>query len=86
MDRGHSDRETERKVALKGTSRQISEAKKMIEEKVKDSEFMMNSVSNSRQPRIKTKQPLFLSCDDNDEGATVSDKGLILTKFNLFNY
>jgi len=54
----------ERKVMLKGTSQQISAAKKMIDEKVKDGESMRNSVINSRQPRVKTTQPLFLSYQD----------------------
>ena len=63
----------ERKVMLKGTSQQISQAKKMIEEKVSDGEWMRNSVTNSRQPRVKTTQPLFLNYqDDSNEEANIN--------------
>jgi len=74
VDRGEAASSVERKIVMRGTSQQITAAKKMIEEKVEDAEYR-NSITNSRQPRTKTKQPLFLSCqDDDNEQANISDK------------
>jgi len=67
---------TERKIVLKGTSEQISSAKKMIEETVKDVLSMRNNLVSNRQPRVKTNQPLFLSYqDDVNEEASLSYRG-----------
>ena len=67
---------TERKIVLKGTSEQISSAKKMIEENVKDVLSMRNNLVTNRQPRVKTTQPLFLSYqDDVSEEASLSYRG-----------
>ena len=58
-DDNHS---VERRITIKGTSKQISEAKGMIEEKVREQENMRSSLLSSRQPRVKqSPQPLFLS-------------------------
>ena len=52
----------ERRITIKGTSKQISGAKEMIEEKVGEEESMRTSLLSSRQPRVKqSPQPLFLS-------------------------
>ena len=52
----------ERRITIKGTSKQISEAKEMIEEKVREEESMRTSLLSSRQPRVRhSPQPLFLS-------------------------
>ena len=78
----------ERKVMLKGTSQQISAAKKMIDEKVKDGESMRNSVINSRQPRVKTTPPLFLSYqDDTTEEANFNiGKAQILSMCQMYKF
>ena len=66
----------ERKITLKGTSQQLSAAKKMIEEKVEDAESVRERMVSSRQPRVRTQQPLFLSYqDDATEEASVGDSG-----------
>ena len=52
----------ERSITIKGTSKQISEAKEMIEEKVREEESMRTNILSSRQPRVRhSPQPLFLN-------------------------
>ena len=66
----------ERKITLKGTSQQLSAAKKLIEEKVEDAEAVRERMVSSRQPRGRTQQPLFLSYqDDAAEESSVGDIG-----------
>ena len=66
----------ERKITLKGTSQQLSAAKKLIEEKVEDAEAVRERMVSSRQPRVRTQQPLFLSYqDDAAEESSVGDIG-----------
>ena len=58
----------ERKITIKGTSKQISEAKAMIEEKVQEEENMRTSIQASRQPRVRqSPQPLFLNYSGEDD-------------------
>ena len=57
----------ERRIIIKGTSKQISEAKAKIEEKVQEEESMRTNLS-SRQPRVRqSPQPLFLNYTGEDE-------------------
>ena len=57
----------ERKITIRGTSKQISEAKAIIEEKVQEEENMRTNLS-SRQPRIRqSPQPLFLNYTGEDD-------------------
>lgn len=64
VERGDHSSTIERKVTLKGTSQQLSAAKKLIEEKVEDAESMRERTVSSRQPRVRNQQPLFLSYQD----------------------
>ena len=71
MERGDSlggINSMERKITIKGTSKQISEAKAMIEEKVQEEESMRTSIQASRQPRVRqSPQPLFLNYSGDDD-------------------
>ena len=63
----------ERRITIKGTSKQISGAKEMIEEKVGEEESMRTSLLSSRQPRVKqSPQPLFLSYSGEDSEQPLS--------------
>ena len=77
VERGDQGGAVERKITLKGTSQQLSAAKKMIEEKVEDAEWMKEKMRSSRQPRVKTQQqPLFLSYQEEArEDANLGDVG-----------
>lgn len=76
VERGEHSSVIERKITLKGTSQQLSAAKKLIEEKVEDAECLRERMVSSRQPRVRTQQPLFLSYqDDATEEANVGDIG-----------
>ena len=76
VERGDHGGATERKITLKGTSQQLSAAKKMIEEKVEDAESMRERMASSRQPRVRTQQPLFLNYqEDATEEASLGDIG-----------
>ena len=55
-----------KRVTLKGTSDQIQAARKLIEEKVSedaDLEKKIQMTSETRLPRLKHKQPLFLTSE-----------------------
>ena len=71
VDRDHGSM-MERKVVIKGTSKQISVAKEMILEKVREEEEM-RSVYKDRQPRtgVKSTGPLFLSYQETDPDQSV---------------
>ena len=74
VERDTNDTNIERKITLKGTSQQLSAAKKLIEEKVEDSESLRERMISSRKPRVR--QPLFLSYqDDAGEEPNVGDIG-----------
>jgi len=67
-----SDNAMERKVVIKGTSKQISVAKDLVMEKVKDEEMMRNNIMSNRQPRMRNNQPLFLNYDQEEAGESLS--------------
>ena len=61
----------ERKIVMRGTSKQLSVAKELIQEKVAEEEQMRGGGVTSRQPRLgRHNQPLFLSYQE--EGAVES--------------
>ena len=56
----------ERKIVMRGTSKQLSVAKELIQEKVAEEEQMRGGVT-SRQPRLgRHNQPLFLSYQEEE--------------------
>eukprot|EP00092_Neocalanus_flemingeri_P011602 GFUD01012503.1.p1 GENE.GFUD01012503.1~~GFUD01012503.1.p1 ORF type:complete len:462 (+),score=178.84 GFUD01012503.1:110-1495(+) len=74
IERGALGEGVDKKIVLKGSSEQISMAKQLIEDKVKEEEMMRSSVGG-RQPRIKHKQPLFLNYEQEDQGEETSLQG-----------
>jgi len=74
IDRGALGEGMEKKIVLKGASDQISMAKQLIEDKVKEEDMMRSSVGG-RQARIKYKEPLFLNYDQNETEEQTSLQG-----------
>jgi len=74
IDRGALGEGMEKKIVLKGSSEQISMAKQLIEDKVKEEDMMRNSVGG-RQRRIKYREPLFLNYDQPDQEEQPSMQG-----------
>jgi len=65
----------ERKIVMRGTSKQLSFAKELIQEKVKEEEMMRSNISTNRQPRVKA-QPLFLNYQSEDQfDSIISEQG-----------